>query len=87
MGEEQTKTAEEKAALKEEHKATIINKIISCATEIMKIAFSKGEGNTVWYKKGLYYILAGVLGIVVYLFTYHGPAIIDYVTMLISNLF
>lgn len=72
---------------KEEQKLNIINKIIACATSVMKAAFSKGDADTVWYKKGLYYTAACALAGVVYAFTYHGVEIIDWVTALLSSLF
>jgi hypothetical protein len=53
----------------------------------MKVAFSKGDENTVWYKKGFYYAAACTLAGVVYAFTYHGIEIIDWVTTFLSNLF
>ena len=87
MAEEQIKDKQEKITLKEEHKATLIKKIISCATAVMKAAFSKGDADTVWYKKGLYYTAAAILGGVVYAFTDYGTEIIDWVTALLSNLF
>ena len=87
MAEEQSKDKQEKLVLKEEHKTTLINKIISCATAVMKAAFSKGDADTVWYKKGLYYTAAIILAGIVYLFTYHGVEVIDWLTALISGLF
>lgn len=87
MAEEQIKDKQDKITLKEEHKETLIKKIISCATAVMKAAFSKGDADTVWYKKGLYYTAAAILGGVVYAFTYYGTEIIDWATTLISNLF
>lgn len=87
MGEEQVKVEQEKIVLKEEHKASLIKKIISCATEIMKAAFSKGDADTVWYKKGFYYTAAILLGGIVYAFTYYGIEIIDWATALLNNLF
>jgi hypothetical protein len=50
-------------------------------------AFAKGDADTVWYKKGLYYTAAVILAAVVYVFTYHGVEVIDWVTTLISGLF
>lgn len=76
-----------KPVIKEEHKINIIKKIISCATAVMKVAFSKGDENTVWYKKGLYYLGAAACAGIVYAFTYYGIEIIDWVTMFLSNLF
>ena len=87
MAEEQVKKEQEKLALKEEHKATLIKKVISCATAVMKAAFSKGDADTVWYKKGLYYTAAGILAVIVYLFTYYGVEIIDMITAFLSGLF
>ena len=87
MAEEQSKDKQEKLVLKEEHKTTLINKIISCATSVMKAAFSKGDADTVWYKKGLYYTAAGILGVIVYIFTYHGTEVIDAITTFLSGLF
>lgn len=72
---------------KEEHKANIVKKIIKCAISVMKLAFSKGDANTVWYKKGLYYAVASILAGIVYAFTYHGIEIIDWATTFVSNLF
>lgn len=90
MAEEQvtkTEVTDTAPVIKDEHKANIVKKIISCATSVMKVAFSKGDENTVWYKKGLYYTGACVLAGVVYAFTYHGIEIIDWVTAFLSNLF
>jgi hypothetical protein len=87
MAEEQSKDKQEKLVLKEEHKTTLINKIISCATAVMKAAFSKGDADTVWYKKGLYYTAAGILAVIVYTFTYHGIEVIDAITTFLSGLF
>lgn len=90
MAEEQvtkTEVTDATPVTKDEHKANIIKKIISCATSVMKAAFSKGDENTVWYKKGLYYTAACALAGVVYAFTYHGVEIIDWVTTFLSNLF
>lgn len=72
---------------KNEHKANIVKKIISCTTSVMKTLFTKGNENTVWYKKGLYYAVACVLAGIIYAFTYHGVEIIDWVTVFLSNLF
>lgn len=87
MAEEQSKDKQEKLVLKEEHKTSLINKIISCATAVMKAAFSKGDADTVWYKKGLYYTAAGILAVIVYTFTYHGIEVIDAITTFLSGLF
>lgn len=84
MAEEQVKETE---VTKDEHKANIVKKIIACATSVMKAAFSKGDANTVWYKKGLYYTAACALAGVVYAFTYHGTEIIDWVSAFLSSLF
>lgn len=87
MAEEQSNDKQEKLVLKEEHKTSLINKIISCATAVMKAAFSKGDADTVWYKKGLYYTAAGILAVIVYTFTYHGIEVIDAITTFLSGLF
>lgn len=89
MAEEQIKEtpAAEQSVAKEEHKANLVKKIIECATSVMKAAFAKGDADTVWYKKGLYYTAAVILAAVVYVFTYHGVEVIDWVTTLISGLF
>ena len=90
MAEEQVTTTpvtDTKPVTKEEHKANLVKKIIACATSVMKAAFSKGDADTVWYKKGLYYTAAGILAVIVYAFTYHGVEIIDWLTALVSSLF
>ena len=90
MADEQIKNAPEtdsKPVVSEEQKANIIKKIIECVTAVMKAAFSKGDADTVWYKKGLYYTAAGILAVIIYLFTYHGVEIIDWLTTLVTNLF
>lgn len=91
MADEQIKdttiSTNEQSVSKEQHKINIVKKIISCATAVMKAAFSKGDADTVWYKKGLYYTAAGILAAIVYVFTYHGVEVIDWVTELIKGLF
>lgn len=90
MAEEQVKetvATDSQPVTKEEYKANIIKKVISCLTAVMKAAFSKGEENTVWYKKGLYYTAAIILGVAVYAFTYYGIEIIDWVTTFLTGLF
>jgi TctA family transporter len=90
MADEQIKETQattEQPVCKEQHKLNIIKKIIACATSVMKAAFSKGDADTVWYKKGLYYTAAIILAGIVYLFTYHGVEVIDWLTALISGLF
>lgn len=90
MAEEQVKetvATDSQPVTKEEYKANIIKKVISCLTAVMKAAFSKGEENTVWYKKGLYYTAAIILGGAVYAFTYYGIEIIDWVTTFLTGLF
>lgn len=86
MSEEQT-DSNKNITLKEEQKATIIKKIVSCASAVMAAAFSKGDENTVWYKKGLYYTSAAVLAGVIYAFTYYGTEIIDWSLEMINNMF
>lgn len=76
-----------KPVLKDEQKQAIIKQIINAAAHFMKAAFTKGDADTVWYKRGLYYTAAGILGLIVYAFTYYGIEIIDWATVLISNLF
>lgn len=71
----------------DERKANIVKKIIEYATVAMKAAFSKGEADTVWYKKGLYYTGAVILGAIVYAFTYYGIEILDWVQVLLNSLF
>ena len=88
MAEEPNKTqSDEQTITKEEHKANLVKKLVECLTSVMKAAFSKGDADTVWYKKGLYYIAAGLMAAVVYIFTYHGIEIIDWVTTFVSGLF
>lgn len=90
MADEQvtnTPVTDTKPVTKEEQKLNIIKKIISCATSVMKAAFSKGDADTVWYKKGLYYTAACILAVIIYAFTYHGVEIIDWLTAFISSLF
>jgi hypothetical protein len=90
MADEQIKDTtitEEQPVSKEQHKINIAKKIVSCVTAVMKAAFSKGDADTVWYKKGLYYAVAGILAAVVYAFTYHGVEIIDWLTALVTGLF
>lgn len=88
MAEEPIKTqSDEQTITKEEHKANLVKKLVECLTSVMKATFSKGDANTVWYKKGLYYVAAGLLATIVYAFTYHGIEIIDWVTTFISGLF
>lgn len=90
MADEQIKNTtvtDEQLGTKEERKAGAIKKIIEVATTVMKAAFSKGDANTVWYKKGLYYTAAGILAVIVYAFTYHGVEILDWLTALVSGLF
>ena len=91
MADEQIKdttiSTNEQSVSKEQHKINIVKKIISCATAVMKAAFSKGDADTVWYKKGLYYAVAGILAAIVYVFTYHGVEVIDWITELIKGLF
>ena len=51
MAEEQvtkTEVTDTAPVTKDEHKANIVKKIISCATSVMKVAFSKGDENTVF---------------------------------------
>jgi hypothetical protein len=83
MAEEQNK----KPIVTDEQKKNMIKNIISFASEFMKKAFSKGNNDTVWYKKGAWYVITAVLGAVVYAFTFYGIEIIDWVTALLSNLF
>jgi hypothetical protein len=83
MAEEQNK----KPIVTDEQKKNMIKNIISFASEFMKKAFSKGNNDTVWYKKGAWYVITVVLGAVVYAFTFYGIEIIDWVTALLSNLF
>lgn len=88
MAEEPIKTqSDEQITTKEEHKANLVKKLVECLTSVMKAAFSKGDADTVWYKKGLYYTAAGLMAAVVYIFTYHGIEIIDWVTAFLSSLF
>lgn len=88
MAEEPIKTqSDEQTITKEEHKANLVKKLVECLTSVMKATFSKGDADTVWYKKGLYYVAAGLLAAIVYAFTYHGIEIIDWVTTFISGLF
>jgi hypothetical protein len=90
MAEEQVKetvATDSQPVTKEEHKANIVKKVISCLTAVMKAAFSKGDENTVWYKKGLYYTAAIILGGAVYAFTYYGIEIIDWLTTFVTGLF
>lgn len=91
MAEEQLKsentTKEEKELLKQEDKINIAKKIVSACMSFMKIAFSKGDTNTVWYKKGLYYVAGIILALIVYAFSNYGIEIIDWATNIIMNLF
>lgn len=90
MADEQIKettVTDEQTVSKEQHKANAIKKIIEVATTVMKAAFSKGDADTVWYKKGLYYTAAGILAVIVYAFTYHGVEIIDWLTALVTSMF
>lgn len=88
MAEEPIKTqSDEQTTTKEEHKANLVKKLVECLTSVMKAAFSKGDADTVWYKKGLYYTAAGLMAAVVYIFTYHGIEIIDWITAFVSGLF
>ena len=90
MAEEQIKsesTTEEKELLKQEDKINIAKKVVSACLSFMKVAFSKGDANTVWYKKGLYYIGGIILAAIVYAFSNYGVEIIDWATGIISSLF
>lgn len=78
---------EEKTLIKQEQKASIAAKIASACFSFMKIAFSKGDANTVWYKKGLYYVAGVILGVTVYALSNHGVEIIDWLTNIVTNLF
>lgn len=91
MSQEQTQIKEvvedKKEILKPEDKAKISKKIIAAALSLMKVAFSKGDADTVWYKKGIYYAGAAVLGVIAYAFSSYGIEIIDWVTNLVTNMF
>lgn len=88
MAEEQNQVTEEKKdLLKHEDKINLVKKIISAASSLMQVAFSKGDANTVWYKKGIYYTGAAILGIIAYSFSSYGIEIVDWVTNLVMNLF
>lgn len=85
--EEKIEQTEEKVPTTEEKKANAVQKIVEFITNIMKIVFSKGNADTVWYKKGIYYTLAIFLAGLVYAFTVYGVEILDWGAELIKSLF
>lgn len=82
-----TPVVDEQQLTKEEKKANAVKKIIETITKVMKLAFSKGDADTKWYKKGLYYTAAVILAGLVYVFSAHGIEIIDWLTALVTGLF
>lgn len=83
---EETKT-EVTQPTPEKKKANAIATVITFLTNVMKAAFSKGDANTVWYKKGIYYTGAIILAGLVYAFSMYGVEILDWCTELVKSIF
>lgn len=83
---EETKT-EVTQPTPEEKKANAIAIVITFLTNAMKAAFSRGEADTVWYKKGIYYTGAIILAGLVYAFSMYGTEIFDWCTELVKSIF
>lgn len=87
MAEEQTKPTTTEPLTKEDKKAGAVKTIIETITKVMKAALSKGDADTKWYKKGLYYTAAVIAAALVYAFSTYGIEIIDWATALVQGLF
>ena len=90
MAEEQVKdtpVVDEQQLTKEEKKANAVKKIVEFIAKVMKLAVSRGDADTVWYKKGLYYTAAVVLFVLTYVVSNHGVEMIDWLTTLVQGLF
>ena len=83
----ETTTLDEQQLTKEQKKANAVKKIVEFITKVMKTAVSRGDANTVWYKKGLYYTGAVVLFVLTYIVANHGVEMIDWLTALVQGLF
>lgn len=90
MAEEPIKeatTLDEQQLTKEQTKANAVKKIVEFIKKVMAIAVSRGDADTKWYKKGLYYTAAVILFVLTYIITNHGVEIIDWLTTLVHGLF
>lgn len=83
----ETTTLDEQQLTKEQKKANAVKKIVEFITKVMKTAVSRGDANTVWYKKGLYYTGAVILFVLTYVVANHGVEMIDWLTALVQGLF
>lgn len=71
---------------KQQKKLNAVKKVVECIKKFMKFAILKGENDTIWYKKALYYIGAVILFILAYIVTTHGVEIIDWLTTLVQSI-
>ena len=90
MAEEPIKeitTLDEQQLTKEQKKANAVKKIVEFIKKVMAIAVSRGDADTKWYKKGLYYTGAVILFVLTYVVANHGVEMIDWLTSLVQGLF
>lgn len=83
----ETTTLDEQQLTKEQKKANAVKKIVEFIKKIMVIAVSRGDADTKWYKKGLYYTAAVILFILTYVVATHGVEMIDWLTALVQSMF
>lgn len=83
----ETTTLDEQQLTKEQKKANAVKKIVEFIKKIMAIAVSRGDADTKWYKKGLYYTAAVILFVLTYIVTTHGVEMIDWLTALVQSMF